>query len=146
MPWRETEPVQERTRFIKDWRSGVWTMRELCDRYAISRKTGYKILHRFEVHGVEGLRDRSRAPHHCPQRTPAETVEAILEARRCTRAGDRASCCAGSRRAVPSSRCRLAAPRTSCSTASAWSSGDARGDAGAIPVRSQPACGASFRR
>jgi transposase InsO family protein len=73
--------VQERTRFVKDWRSGLWTMTELCERYAISRKTGYKILHRFEERGTEGLEDRSRAPHRCPHRTADEAIEAILEAK-----------------------------------------------------------------
>jgi transposase InsO family protein len=73
--------MRERTRFVKDVRSGLWTMTELCERYGISRKTGYKLVQRFEAEGVDGLIDRSRAPHHCPHRTPEPAIEALLEAK-----------------------------------------------------------------
>ena len=43
--------MEERMRFVKDYRSGVFETRELCGRYGISRKTGYKWLHRFEAEG-----------------------------------------------------------------------------------------------
>ncbi|MGH7288699.1 MAG: helix-turn-helix domain-containing protein [Myxococcota bacterium] len=56
-------------------------MSELCDRYGISRKTGYKLVHRVEVKGAEGLEDRSRAPHSCPHRTPRELEEIVLAAK-----------------------------------------------------------------
>ena len=68
MTWRETSPMEERIRFVKNCRSGLYEMSELCDRYGISRKTGYKWLHRFEAEGAEGLVDRSRAPLHCEHR------------------------------------------------------------------------------
>ena len=42
MPWRETVPVEERERFIDDHRIGLYSMTELCARYAISRKTELK--------------------------------------------------------------------------------------------------------
>jgi len=42
MPWRETSPMQERVRFVRDCQSGLYEMSELCERYNISRKTGYK--------------------------------------------------------------------------------------------------------
>ncbi len=44
MPWMETAPVEQRERFIADHRSGHLTMTELCRRYGISPKTGYKCL------------------------------------------------------------------------------------------------------
>lgn len=56
-------------------------MTELCDRYGISRKTGYKWLERFEEAGRAGLRDRSRAPHHCPHRIAPEVARLICAAR-----------------------------------------------------------------
>ena len=57
-------------------------MQELCARYAISRKTGYKWLARFAEGGRAALRDRSRAPHHCPHRMSAEVAALICAARR----------------------------------------------------------------
>lgn len=81
MPWQETDPVDQRRKFVKDLASGLWTMSELCDRYGISRKTGYKLVHRVEEEGSEGLEDRSRAPHSCPHRTPSELEELVLAAK-----------------------------------------------------------------
>jgi transposase-like protein len=44
MPWLEMAPMEQRERFIADRRRALYTMSELCDRYGISRKTGYKWL------------------------------------------------------------------------------------------------------
>ncbi len=66
MPWLETSSVEQRERFIADERLDLYTRTELCARYGISRKTGYKWLDRFDEDGRRGLRDRSHAPHHCP--------------------------------------------------------------------------------
>lgn len=63
---------------MRDAESGLWTMTELCERHGISRKTGYKILARFEEEGEAGLQDRSRAPHSCPHRMSEEVEAAIL--------------------------------------------------------------------
>lgn len=82
MPWLETSPVEQRARFIADYRRNLYTMFELCERYSISRKTGYKWLGRFEAGGRAALRDRSRAPHHCPHRIPTTTAQLICAARR----------------------------------------------------------------
>ena len=48
MPWLETSPVDQRERFIRDHRLDLYVMAELCARYGISRKTGYKWLARFD--------------------------------------------------------------------------------------------------
>jgi hypothetical protein len=74
--------MEERIRFVKNCRSGLYEMSELCDRYGISRKTGYKWLHRFEAEGAGGLVDRSRAPLHCEHRMADSVREALLEVRR----------------------------------------------------------------
>ena len=56
MPWLETAPMEQRERFIRDDRLALYTMTELCDRYGISRKTGYKWLERFDAGGRAGAR------------------------------------------------------------------------------------------
>jgi transposase InsO family protein len=78
MPWLETNPMLERQHFVHDLESSHWTMTELCDRYGISRNTGYKWLHRYRQHGASGLHDHSRAPRLCPHQTPDELVRLIL--------------------------------------------------------------------
>jgi putative transposase len=82
MAWRESCVMDERVRFIADYRSGLWTMTELCERHEISRKTGYKWLDRYRSEGAAGLMDRSHAPHAHGRATPQAIVEAIVDLRR----------------------------------------------------------------
>jgi transposase InsO family protein len=79
MPWQETNPVLERHHFVQDLASGQWTMTELCERYGISRNTGYTWAHRYREHGVRALHDRSRAPRSSPHATAADIVALILD-------------------------------------------------------------------
>ena len=81
MPWKETSPMTERRQCIEDAERGLYAMSELCERYGISRKTGYKWLERYLEHGRSGLADRSRAPASCPHRMAPEVAEAICDAR-----------------------------------------------------------------
>jgi len=81
MPWLETVAVEQREAFLRDRALAVYSVTELCARYGISRKTGYKWLARFLEDGRGGLRDRSRAPHRCPHRIAAATAELICAAR-----------------------------------------------------------------
>lgn len=82
MPWSETAPVKERLRFVLEIEEGFFSVTELCQRYGISRKTGYKFLERFERDGPEGLKDRPRVAHHFPHQTDREIVEPLLDFRR----------------------------------------------------------------
>lgn len=82
MPWMETSPMEQRERFIRDHRLALYAMVELCTRYGISRKTGYKWLGRFEDAGRQGLQERSRAPHACPHRIAEEVAALLCAARR----------------------------------------------------------------
>lgn len=82
MPWTETAPMNERMRFVTDWERDLYSMVELCERYGVSRKTGYKWVARYDREGLDGLRERSRTPHHCPHRISTEVAEAICAGRR----------------------------------------------------------------
>ena len=73
--------MEERLRFIRDAESDRFTMSELCARYGVSRRVGYKWLARYEADGRRGLADRSRAPHDCPHRTSARVSELLVAAR-----------------------------------------------------------------
>lgn len=82
MPWSETKPMDQRTQFIADYLRRTLDMTELCARYGISRKTGYKWIDRYLEHGPAGLEEASRRPDSSPRQTPAEIVDALLEVRR----------------------------------------------------------------
>src|SRR5579859_1878744 len=82
MPWMETNTWEERQRFVAALASAQWTMSELCERFGISRPTGYKWGARYRDGGVRALADRSRAPRHCPHRLPDAVTQHLLAARR----------------------------------------------------------------
>lgn len=82
MPWREVCPMDERTRFIVECLRGEETMTELCRRYEISRKTGYKWWERFRDGGQPALVDRSRAPQGHPNATADPVVAMLIDARK----------------------------------------------------------------
>jgi len=82
MPWRESCAMDERMGFIGECLSELWTMTELCERYAISRKTGYKWLARYSSAGAAGLVERPRGPLVHGRATAPHLVEAIIGLRR----------------------------------------------------------------
>jgi transposase InsO family protein len=82
MPWLETDAVEQRERFLRDVQLAVYPVTELCARYGISRKTGYKWRARFAEGGRLALADRLRAPRYCPHRIAAATAALICDARR----------------------------------------------------------------
>lgn len=75
MPWLESTPMSQRCEFITLARQQAVPMAELCRRFGISRKTGYKWLHRDDPH------DRSRRPKRAPHQTAAP-IEAQVVALR----------------------------------------------------------------
>ena len=82
MPWKTESVMEQRLQFVIEARQQAATMTELCQRYGISRETGYKWLKRYEINeSVEALQDRSRRPHHSPQRTGAEQEQKVLAVR-----------------------------------------------------------------
>lgn len=81
MPWKETDVVSERMRFVVRLERGE-TMSALCREFGISRKTGYKILRRYEQGGPQALYDYSKKPLHSPHRVPPELEARIVELRK----------------------------------------------------------------
>ena len=49
MPWKKESVVEQRLRFLIAARSRAESITELCRRYEISRKTGYKWLQRYNA-------------------------------------------------------------------------------------------------
>ena len=52
MPWLETAPMDQRSRFIDAHLAGGFTMTELCLRFQISRRVGYKWIARYDAEGL----------------------------------------------------------------------------------------------
>lgn len=81
MPWQEVSTMSLRQEFVTMVQHGTVNLRELCRRFRISRKTGYKWLARFAVEGAAGLADRSRRPRRSPARTPRPMEAAVIAVR-----------------------------------------------------------------
>ena len=81
MPWKENGVLEERLRFIENWKSEEWSLAELCREFSVTRKTGYKWIERYEAEGWEGLKDHSRAPHEHPNAVAEEMEERVIAAR-----------------------------------------------------------------
>src|SRR5260370_258164 len=56
-------------------------MTELCQRYDISRETGYLTLHRYRASGLSGLLPQSHAAHQHSNQTREEIEQKVLELR-----------------------------------------------------------------
>jgi putative transposase len=72
MPWKVCKLLDERLKFVARLLEGD-KMAPLCREFGISRKTGYKILTRYNEIGLEGLTDRSRRPTATPISCPSRS-------------------------------------------------------------------------
>jgi len=81
MPWKTSSVMEEKLRFVFEYQQRQRTMTELCQRYEISRETGYVWLRRYQAVGLEGLREKSRATQRHGNQTSAEIEQMVLELR-----------------------------------------------------------------
>jgi putative transposase len=77
MPWKKSEPMEQRIEFgLKAMRAV--NFRALCQEYGISAKTGYKWKERFLREGVAGMAEESRRPKNSPEQLGEEKVCEIV--------------------------------------------------------------------
>lgn len=82
MGWKESDCVSERLEFCRLRTGGSVSMAELCRRFGVSRKTGYKWLARWEQGGKESLCDLSRKPHSSPGKSSDSIESEVVKLRR----------------------------------------------------------------
>jgi transposase len=68
--------MEERLRFVARLLDGE-TMTEMCRKFGISRKTGYKIFGRYREQGLKALTDRSRRPVRYTNQLPQQ-IEGLI--------------------------------------------------------------------
>jgi transposase InsO family protein len=81
MPWHACTPVSQRYEFVILAGTAGTNFRELCRRFSISRKTGYKWLERYRGEGPTGLLDRSRRPRRSPKACPEAIAAKVIALR-----------------------------------------------------------------
>src|SRR6266849_1272716 len=55
MPWKTSSVMEEKLRFVFEHELRERTMTELCERYEITRQTGYVWLRRYHEAGAAGV-------------------------------------------------------------------------------------------
>ena len=80
MPWREVSVMDQRREFVMLAKQEGVNRRRLCQQFGISAQTGYKWMQRYDA-GDTILADRSRRPHHSPDRTAASLEHQIVALR-----------------------------------------------------------------
>jgi transposase InsO family protein len=75
LPWSEVTVRDQREEFVRLASQADANVSELCRRFKVSRKTGYKWL------GRDQLEDRSRRPHSSPARIPAQMEARVVALR-----------------------------------------------------------------
>jgi len=81
MPWQEVSIMDQRVEFVALARTAGANRSELCRRFGISAKTGYKWLDRAVEGSDDWSADRSRRPHESPGRSEAALEAAVLRVR-----------------------------------------------------------------
>jgi transposase InsO family protein len=79
MPWQEWDRMERRCEFCTFAERDAANIAELCRRYGISRKTGYKWLARWRTDGE--VADRSRRPQQSPRQTTAVIEQTVVALR-----------------------------------------------------------------
>lgn len=79
MPWKITNPMDQKIQFIADWQRAHYSLTDLSKKYGISRKTAYKWCSRYETVGIDGLKDQSRVPKHSPNKTNDAVIALLIK-------------------------------------------------------------------
>ncbi len=83
MPWKETDVVRERVKFVVLAAQEAANLSRLCRQFGVSRSTGYRWLGRYlETGSFCDLTNRSRRPRSSPSRTAVWVEDAVSELRR----------------------------------------------------------------
>ena len=80
MPWKETDVVDQRVEAVIRRLNGE-RVSDLSREFDVRPKTIHKWVKRFREEGAVGLFDRSRRPHHSPNRISGEIERRIIELR-----------------------------------------------------------------
>jgi transposase InsO family protein len=81
MSWGAISLMDLRKEFVIQAAQNGANIAELCRRYNISRKTGYKWIARFETNGKAGLIDLSKRPKNNPDKTSKKWINRIIAVR-----------------------------------------------------------------
>jgi len=74
MPWKETDAMSEKYKFVLLCQEPGANISQICQEYGVGRSTGNKWLRRYRKAGVTGLLERSRRPLSSTLEISAEVI------------------------------------------------------------------------
>jgi transposase InsO family protein len=89
MPWQTLTPMSQRLEFVVLATQSGLAFSELCRRFHVSRKTGYKWLERYRAGGPAALQERSRRPRLSPRQVAPAVAASVIALHRETAWGGR---------------------------------------------------------
>ena len=78
MPWKETNKMKEKEKFIQEMLKQEKPFKHLCAEFGISEKTGYKWKNRFYEQGKSGLIERSKSSATHPNQIDGDTAAELI--------------------------------------------------------------------
>lgn len=82
MAWENFTLEQQRLDLVEAFKLGEISKEEICNKFGVSRKTGYKWYNRYCHLGEEGLKDLPKIPHNPPFLYTDEQIERIIAFKR----------------------------------------------------------------
>jgi len=81
MPFETRSVMEQKIDFVKLYEQGSISMSELCRRFAVTRRIGYKWIRRYQSHGIDGLENRSKRPKNSPRKTSHKIEQLVVKVR-----------------------------------------------------------------
>jgi transposase InsO family protein len=78
MPWKETNVMDQKKEFVLESFKDNCNFTELCTKFGISTKTGYKWKLRFIEKGFQGLSELSRKPNNSPVKLSEDIILDVI--------------------------------------------------------------------
>lgn len=79
MPWKESNAMDQKLKFVLECMRGDVAFADLCREYGISPVTGRLWRERFVQEGMGGLHERSRRPKCSPTQLPEDVICRIIK-------------------------------------------------------------------
>ena len=79
MPWKVINQMDLKNQLIIDYSKEHFSITDLSQKYGISRPTVYKWITRHKKFGIDGLKEKSRAPKSSPHRTPTKILKLVID-------------------------------------------------------------------
>ena len=79
MPWTVINQMDLKVQLVNDWNNGYSCITDLSQKYRVSRPTIYKWIRRYKQFGIEGLKEQSRVPQNCRNRTSQAILDLVIQ-------------------------------------------------------------------